>query len=170
MLQQQLVASGQVRIGTWVMQAVTPPMRPHHFDGNWACREVGIDPAMLGLNPPGLNGKMDGTLLSVKDGAMTTADMRPVESAKLTVNAGFRIDNPSKPATNLTSKLPGVAHALWAQVPAPVGTEIVSEQVVLPLAQDTFVYLREIDDAAGRQTDSAVWGLCEKPLLRRPPR
>lgn len=170
MLQQQLVASGQVRIGTWVMQAVTSPMRGGQLDGDWACREAGIDPAMLGLNPPGLNGKIDGTLLSVKDGAMATADMRPVESANLTLNAGFRVDNPSKPATDPARKLPGVAHALWAQVPAPVGTEIVSEQVVLPLAPDVFVYLREVDDAAGGQAESSVWGLCEKPLLKRPPR
>lgn len=88
-------------------------------------------------------------------------EMVPAEIADLTFDAGFIADGASRPAS-----LPGVVHVSWMQAPTPVGVADPRQQVILPIDEQTFVYLREPDAAE----DSAVWGRCGRWLNKRPGR
>ncbi|WP_423196953.1 MULTISPECIES: hypothetical protein [unclassified Cupriavidus] len=143
-------ADDRLRIGTWVARTAEP-LPDRLLDGSWTCRQPDRD----GLPRDASVG--DGGLAlpqwRVAEGWIEMAPNQPMEAARLTLNAAFGVGGDGRPAP-----LAGVAHAQWADTPAPVGTQGSRQQVMLPLDGKQFVYLAE-DDAGD---DEVVWGSCDK--------
>ncbi|REF01638.1 hypothetical protein C7418_0422 [Cupriavidus plantarum] len=161
MWQHQPVAADTVKRATWVMQSGANALRPGYMDGAWECREPGLDAEARTLNPPPLDGAILPMKMVAKGTVLANDEMVPAEIADLTFDAGFIADGASRPAS-----LPGVVHVSWMQAPTPVGVADPRQQVILPIDEQTFVYLREPDAAE----DSAVWGRCGRWLNKRPGR
>lgn len=161
MAQQGGVGNDTVQIGSWIMQATTQPLAADALDGKWRCIQPALDLAATALNPPVSSGMIDERDWILKGGGIASDDHGSLDSARLTFNAGFAADANAKPAP-----LPGVVYAFRQDTQTRPGTGEEREEVILPLDDQSFAYLREVDGKA----ESTVAGLCYRRSDKRPGR
>lgn len=146
---QQQALGDTLGLGAWVLRTARP-LQEDALLGNWACRQPGV--RITPLMGSQLNGAMDAHTMWI-DGETIAVGMLPGVISDLQRNASFGPYSETKPAA-----VDGLAHVKWFDPPLLPGTELIREQVLLPLGAQRLIYLNEMR----KDIDSVVWGACRR--------
>lgn len=148
-IDQQQTLGDERNLAAWVLRSAKP-LREDAMSGNWACREPGVSfPDLAGAR---LSGAMDGHTLWIDGGTVATG-RTPGVLSHLSLNAAFGNFSETKPAA-----VSGLAHVKWFDPPMRPDTELIREQVLMPLGDRRLIYLSEMR----KDIDSVVWGNCHR--------
>lgn len=148
-IDQQQSLGGKLDLGAWVLRSARP-LRDGALSGNWSCRQPDVSFSVLAGAQ--LSGAMAGHSLWIDGGTVATGRVPGIVS-DLSLNAAFGNFSETRPAS-----VGGLAHVKWFDPPIQPHTELIREQVLMPLGDTHLIYLNEMR----KDVDSVVWGACHK--------